>query len=172
MTHDLTALSLKLLEGNHEGPTLGACVMEAVAYIAGEEWSDSPACACPVIAAFCRRLNDRMTDEERLALVPLIPRLAGSRADRATEERRRWMLVDWAIRGVLPQMLDALGKQDLARKQRELAPVTSRESALVAREATLKLRQELRAYADAATAYAAYADAAADAADAAESPRS
>ena len=36
------------------------CAMEAVAYIAGEPWSDSPQCASPVIAAFMRAWNDSL----------------------------------------------------------------------------------------------------------------
>jgi hypothetical protein len=176
MTNDLTALSLKLLKGNHKGPTQGACVLEAVAYIAGEEWSDHPKCACPVIAAFARRLNDRMTNEERVALVPLIPLLAGSRADQATEIRRGFMASDWAVRTVLPELLDELKRPKDAAKVRALEPLTSRETARSAREATLELRRQLRAYAAYADAYAdayaaaaaAYAaDAAADAAAAA-----
>ncbi len=38
------------------------CIMEAVAFMAGEPWSDSPACASPVIAAFLRSWNDALSD--------------------------------------------------------------------------------------------------------------
>ena len=38
-----------LSSGGHGGIDEGMCVMEAVAYVAGEPWSDAPACACPVI---------------------------------------------------------------------------------------------------------------------------
>ena len=36
----------------------GACLMEAVAWVAGEPWSDKPRCACPVIGDFLRHFND------------------------------------------------------------------------------------------------------------------
>ncbi|MGH9734669.1 MAG: hypothetical protein ACRD8A_08785 [Candidatus Acidiferrales bacterium] len=37
--------SVPLGTGSHEKET-GFCVMEAVAYVAGEKWSDAPECAC------------------------------------------------------------------------------------------------------------------------------
>lgn len=49
--------NLSLKSGSHKAPNNGlvdACVMEAVAYVAGEKWSDHPGCACPVISAFLR----------------------------------------------------------------------------------------------------------------------
>lgn len=45
--------TLTLHAGRHS-PGDEMCVMEAVAYIAGEPWSDHPECACPVIATFLR----------------------------------------------------------------------------------------------------------------------
>ena len=46
-TLDLSTLILG--KGGHD-PSTGACVMEAAAYIAGEDWSDHPDCTSPVIA--------------------------------------------------------------------------------------------------------------------------
>ena len=67
-----------LSKGAHKHEDEGACVMEAVAYVAGEPWTDRPACACPVISAFMRAWNDDLpTDADRDRLLrPLIPRLA------------------------------------------------------------------------------------------------
>src|SRR5271155_2475397 len=64
------------------------CVMEAVAYIAGESWSDSPECASPVISAFLRSYNDSVSGEFRQTLKQYIPRLIGSRGSKTLEERR------------------------------------------------------------------------------------
>src|SRR5262245_64601994 len=73
--------------------------MEAVAYVAGEPWSDSPQCACPVISAFLRTWNDGLNDADRNRLLkPLIPRLVGTRGSKAVEERRSMMAADWLIR--------------------------------------------------------------------------
>jgi hypothetical protein len=75
---DLKKLVLK--SGSHE-PDGEFCVMEAVAYVAGEKWSDSPKCASPSISGFLRYWNDGMNDEDRQMLKPLIPKLVNSRAD-------------------------------------------------------------------------------------------
>jgi hypothetical protein len=71
----------------------------AVAYIAGEPWSDHPQCACPVIGAFMRAWNDGLSDQERTVIImPLIPRLVGTRASTAVENRRAIMAADWLVR--------------------------------------------------------------------------
>jgi len=85
------------------------CIMEAVAYMAGEPWSDSPACASPVVSAFLRSWNDALSDADRDRLLPAavwVPRLVGSRGDPATEERRAYLALDWLIRVHTPAWLD------------------------------------------------------------------
>ncbi len=83
-----------------------ACAMEAVAYIAGEPWSDHPACACPVLGVFMRAWNDGLPDAERTTLLkPLIPRLVGTRASKQVEQRRATMAADWLIRVHTPAWL-------------------------------------------------------------------
>jgi len=85
------------------------CIMEAVAYIAGEPWSDAPACASPVVSAFLREWNDTLSDEDRDRLLPAavwVPRLVDSLADNATEERRAYLALDWMIRVQTPAWLD------------------------------------------------------------------
>ena len=87
-----------LYHGSHD-PNGKMCAMEAVAYVAGEKWSDHPACACPVIGAFMRRWNDCLPDDERTELLlPLIPKLVGTRATKAMERKRATMAADWLIR--------------------------------------------------------------------------
>ena len=59
----LQGLSLK--SGAHS-PNSTFCVMEAVAYVAGEPWSDKPECACPIISSLLRSWNDALpTDADR-----------------------------------------------------------------------------------------------------------
>jgi len=85
------------------------CIMEAVAYMAGEPWSDIPACASPVVSAFLREWNDALSDADRDRLLPAavwVPRLVGSRGDPATEERRAYLALDWLIRVHTPAWLD------------------------------------------------------------------
>jgi hypothetical protein len=91
--------------GSHEDHA-AMCVMEAVAYVAGEPWSDSPACACPVIGAFLRAWNDGLPDDERDALLlPLIPRLIGTRTTPDIERRRAILAADWLVRVHTPAWL-------------------------------------------------------------------
>jgi hypothetical protein len=85
------------------------CIMEAVAYMAGEPWSDMPVCASPVVAAFLRSWNDGLSDHDRDRLLPAavwVPRLVGSRGDDAIEERRAYLTLDWLIRVHTPAWLD------------------------------------------------------------------
>jgi len=68
--------SLPMLgQGAHSPGSGTACVMEYVSLLAGEQWSDHPACTDPVIAAMARNLNDGLYDQNRQMLVPLINRL-------------------------------------------------------------------------------------------------
>jgi hypothetical protein len=88
-----------LKSGWHE-PNGEACVMEAVAFVAGEPWSDHPECVCPVLGAFMRAWNDGLPDDAARdeLLRPLIPRLIGTRGSPAVERLRATMAADWLIR--------------------------------------------------------------------------
>lgn len=83
------------------------CVMEAVAYVTGEPWSDHPQCADPLITNLCMGLNDGLDDDERDNLIPLIPRIAGSRGSHALEERRGVATLDFLAHEVMPPILRA-----------------------------------------------------------------
>ena len=98
-----------LKSGKHN-PDSTFCVMEAVAYVAGEEWSDHPACACPVITAFMVSWNDGLpTDADRDRLLkPLIPLLINTR-DKKLEAKRATMAADWYVRVQLPAWLRLAG---------------------------------------------------------------
>ncbi len=101
----LTALP-SLSAGGHEHVDEGACFMEAVSYVAGEPWSDKPACACPVLGAFLRTWNDDLSDTDRDRLLrPLVLRLAGSRSTPEVEARRHWLAMDWLVRTHAPTWL-------------------------------------------------------------------
>ncbi len=105
---DLESLVLK--HGAHRAPSNGltdACVMEAVAYLAGEKWSNSPECASPVLGAFLRAWNDQLPDDDRQQLKQYIPRLVGSKGSKAQEDERAWMAMDWLVRDYTPVWLRA-----------------------------------------------------------------
>jgi len=97
-----------LSKGAHDAESAQMCVMEAVAYVAGEPWSDAPQCACPVITAFMVSWNDSLpsdADRDRL-LKPLIPLIVGTRSTKDVEEKRSYMALDWLIRVHTPKWLE------------------------------------------------------------------
>ena len=124
----------RLERGNHQ-PDSSFCVMEAVAYVAGEPWSDAPECACPVLAAYCRVLNDNMNDAERQALLPFVVRLIGTRITPENEQQRAFVLADAAVRIFAPLALEAGGLAFEAAKLRALPIIDSVSSAKSARRA-------------------------------------
>ena len=66
-----------LSRGKHRGPRQGACFMELVSYLAGERWSDHPACTHPLLAAVARDVNDCTSDAGRPRLAGLLPSVIG-----------------------------------------------------------------------------------------------
>jgi hypothetical protein len=123
-----------LKSGSHSGPDAGACIMEAVAFVAGEPWSDHPECVSPVIGAFLRNWNDNLptdADRERL-LKPLIPKIMNTRADAATEERRSYLALDWMIRTFLPAWLRLAKLNEHADAVAGLASIVDMETATAA----------------------------------------
>lgn len=66
-----------LSPGKHRNPRQGACFMEFASYLAGERWSDHPACTHPLLAFLARGVNDFTSDAARGKLVPLIPSVIG-----------------------------------------------------------------------------------------------
>ncbi len=70
-----------LSRGKHRSPRKGACFMELASYLAGERWSDHPACTHPLLAALARHVNDRTSDAARPHLAPLIPAVIGLTGD-------------------------------------------------------------------------------------------
>ena len=66
-----------LSPGKHRNPRTGACFMELASLLAGERWSDHPACTHPLLAALARQVNDHTTDAGRQRLADLIPSVIG-----------------------------------------------------------------------------------------------
>src|SRR5215213_6610053 len=63
--------------GKHRSPRKGACFMEFASLLAGERWSDHPACTHPLLAAVARHVNDHTSDAGRARLAELIPLVIG-----------------------------------------------------------------------------------------------
>jgi hypothetical protein len=71
----------KLASGAHDSADREVCAMEAAAWLANEEHSDSPKCVHPVLAAMARNVNDSVDDETRQTLWPLLIRCLGTASD-------------------------------------------------------------------------------------------
>jgi hypothetical protein len=133
-----------LLSGKHKESDK-MCAMEAVAWLAGESWSDAPACACPVIGSFMRNWNDGISSEKTRTqlLLPLLERIVGTRSSLAVEQKRRWLIVDWEMRTRVPSFLRLLPSLKSHAKALEGMPeivdinglIAAREFASAARDA-------------------------------------
>jgi hypothetical protein len=51
--------------------------MEFASYLAGERWSDHPACTHPLLAELARQVNDFSSDDARQALLELVTDIIG-----------------------------------------------------------------------------------------------
>ena len=141
-------MAWSLRSGAHNQNDKGeACVMEAVAYVAGRPWSDSPPCVSPSIGAFMRSWNDALpSDAERDRLLkPLIPTLINTKTSDADEQRRAFMAMDWLVRVFTPKWLDfvpALKPHSVAlRDSEEICDIAG----LVAATAKLRAAREASA---------------------------
>jgi len=94
-----------LAVGRHRDPSDGGCLMEWVSLLAGERWSDHPACTHPLLAHLARSVNDRASDASRPALMRLLPLLTGARSD-----DRSWSLEIAAV--TVRHALRRAGAQD------------------------------------------------------------
>ena len=143
--------NLKLLNGSHENRDRGVCLMEAVAWVAGEPHSDRPACTCPALGVFARRLNDAYWpggDPQRTEILrPLIPLLVGTVSTHEVYRRRGHFFADRAVRELTPMALDSWAD----RRERW----GRHEAAALLREVALKLRA-VPEIVDEASARAAY----------------
>ena len=154
MVLDLEKLELK--KGSHEQNETQMCVMEAVSFIAGEPWSDSPRCASPVIAAFLRTYNDSVNDEVRQSLKQYILRLIGTRGSDALEERRSLIAADWLVRTHTPAWLRLAGLKVQAEALESLPEIASMKQ-VPSIKGPIKAAREAAAAAGAAAWAAAWA---------------
>jgi hypothetical protein len=144
---------LILGKGSHSSMEAGACVLEAVSFVAGEPWSDHPECASRVIGAFMRTWNDDLDDAGRQKLKPYIVKLVGTKASAAIENKRAWLITDWLVRHHTPAWLDLAGCTEQAAALRSLPEI---DSAASAKSAQPKIKDASdRAYAAMTAAWAA-----------------
>lgn len=76
----------RLSAGSHTSPEDGACIMEMVSFLAGEEWSDLPSCTNTTLARVAQRVNDSVEDRNRHLILKDFDRLFNTRVS-FTQER-------------------------------------------------------------------------------------
>ena len=151
----------------------GLCFMEAVSWLGGEECSDVPRCACPILGAFAIRLNDQLSNNNRQKLIPLAFDMLGTRSKVHEKLRAEYLLVQVA-RHVISKSFDKIGLSEIAEKYREVVTVLGvKEVSISAKYAANAAYDDYDAYDAYDAAYGAVyaadaAYAAADAADAAD----
>ena len=83
---------LKLRKGVGKSYADGFCVMQAVAWLSGDEHTDSPECACPALATYAIGLNDWMPYNQRKKLRRLIVPLIGTRSPEHKWDREEYIV--------------------------------------------------------------------------------
>lgn len=127
MTTMLPAPSFSLSTGKHSLPQQGMCLMECVAFIAGEPHSDAPQCASPVVAELARVINDSAFDEGRQMLLRRILQIATSRGTPEQEHARFGRLTDFVVREHLVALFNDASLPDFATQVLLLAPLCQPE---------------------------------------------
>jgi hypothetical protein len=113
---------LRLTTGAHPDHK-GFCFNEAIAFVAGEKWSDAPACVSPVIRRFGMGLNDRWPEDDKQLLIPFIIPAIGTRTTDADELTRKFMALDWAYRTAAPAAFRLLKLDEQAERLATIAPI-------------------------------------------------
>jgi hypothetical protein len=83
-----THQTVRLGPGRHTTPSGSMCVMELASILAGEEFTDTPRCADPVLGAFLRELNDKLPSDRRQELRPYAAEVVGTAGPRAVSQLR------------------------------------------------------------------------------------
>ena len=123
-----------LTVGEHTAPTgtdpsvYEWCMMEVAAWMAGESWTTDPANVSPVIAQFCKALNDTLEDTSRQTLkdyLVVAPDGVIDTVDAGLEAKRKYLATDWLIRTYCPAWLDVAGMTDEADILQALPAIAS-----------------------------------------------
>jgi hypothetical protein len=124
--------------GTHIDPNDGMCIMEAVAYVVGEPFTDRPVCVSSVLAEAARTANDKGGLYTRRCLKERIVKLIGTgQAALDAEIRRACRIADCAVRVLAPMTFDRFGLKDCAIMLRGLEKIVDANTASVAASASV-----------------------------------
>ena len=76
-----------LSRGKHRNPKKGACFMELASFLAGEPWSDHPACTHPLLASWLATSTTTSATTRAASSPPHIPEVIGLNGDRPPGRR-------------------------------------------------------------------------------------
>jgi hypothetical protein len=160
---------LTITYGAHHARTDGVCLLEAVAWFAGEKHSDTPRCVPTSLAEFGRAFNDGLgqgveADAARTRMLKrFIPDLVGAPNTPALEQERAFLAMDWLVRVHTPAWLELRDATKPIAAELKALPAIADVAGLVAAQPILD-RARTAASSDAAAAWDAARDAARDAA--------
>lgn len=77
-----------LSAGPHNNPKDGACIMEMVSFMSGDEWTDTPKCTDLFLAYLAQKVNDNMTNDSRHLILSQFDRLFNTALPES--ESRAW----------------------------------------------------------------------------------
>lgn len=93
--------------GSHTSFKEGHNAMEVVSWLAGEDFSEEPACLSPVLGSFLENWNDVLDDKARQNLKPFLARTVGTAND-GYDQQRSWLAAEWLQRTYIPVWLELI----------------------------------------------------------------
>lgn len=83
-------------KGVHSKFSEGCSIMEAIALVSGEAWTDRPRSVCPVISSFLRTWGESLPDQERTKLLlTVIGSVTGTKSTAGIEAQRAETAFNW-----------------------------------------------------------------------------
>jgi len=145
---------LVLGAGYHTKPQgsnlLLANLLEAVAYVAGEDFTSYPDCVSKVLAGYGRHLCESLPHTLLQGLKPFIPRLIGT-ADDGRDEARSYLALNWLYLEHAPALLRLVPKLAAdADRLENLSPITSAEGVIRVGKTLQKIQKRAQKALDAA----------------------
>lgn len=142
--------------GNHQADSGKACIMEAVAWAAGETWSDFPVCVSRDIARLCQTIHDSASSEDYASIWTdeRLRAVLGAAHGIDVSRRRAYWAAHYAAQRAADQMQKAK-LPEWALRLRAVAVPTTRDEAVALYSLCLEARTAAAAYAAAAYAAAA-----------------